>query len=210
MTDASGNIVAQYQYDAFGNPTRIAGSGPDSDFLYAGYFYHQPSGLYCTAHRIYNPKLGRWLNRDPIDDDTFAMMPKSPEPRNPSDGLMDAAFGQPINPVATAIAPLLYQTHDPMLRKRLVSMVPQTPGTRMPYTNLYEYAANNPVNFTDPSGLEIGMPRPKPKKPGGTCPAEGPSYEFCRKYCLKICEGSTDPECYLRCMIRCLGIGDDD
>jgi RHS repeat-associated protein len=146
MTDSSGNIVAQYRYDPFGNVTRIAGSGPDSDFLYAGYFYHQPSGLYITAHRAYNPKLGRWLNRDPIDDATFARMPRSPEPADP-DSMM------PMNPVAAALAPMMQTTHDPMLRKKLARLIPHVPGTRMPESNPYTYCENNPISSKDPSGL---------------------------------------------------------
>ncbi|MFK5088331.1 RHS domain-containing protein, partial [Klebsiella pneumoniae] len=44
MTDQSGNVVAQYSYDPFGNVTKVKGSGAESDFLFAGYFYHRPSG----------------------------------------------------------------------------------------------------------------------------------------------------------------------
>ena len=68
MTDSGGNVIAEYSYDPYGNVTKLQGSGPDSDFLYAGYFYHKPSGLYITAHRVYSPKLGRWISRDPIGE----------------------------------------------------------------------------------------------------------------------------------------------
>ena len=33
---------------------------------YAGMFYHARSGLYLTHYRAYDPRLGRWLSRDPI------------------------------------------------------------------------------------------------------------------------------------------------
>jgi len=33
---------------------------------YAGMYLHQPSGLYLTHYRFYDPKTTRWLNRDPI------------------------------------------------------------------------------------------------------------------------------------------------
>ena len=33
---------------------------------YAGMYYHARSGLYLTHFRAYDPRLGRWLSRDPI------------------------------------------------------------------------------------------------------------------------------------------------
>ena len=39
------------------------------DFRYAGMFYHQASGLYLTQYRAYDPRTGRWLNRDPIEEE---------------------------------------------------------------------------------------------------------------------------------------------
>jgi RHS repeat-associated protein len=33
---------------------------------YAGMFHHARSGLYLTHYRAYDPRLGRWLSRDPI------------------------------------------------------------------------------------------------------------------------------------------------
>jgi RHS repeat-associated protein len=65
MTDTSGNIQAQYEYDPFGRVAQIQGSA-SSDFQYAGYYYHAPSALSLTLCRVYNANLGRWINRDPI------------------------------------------------------------------------------------------------------------------------------------------------
>jgi RHS repeat-associated protein len=31
-------------------------------------FYHQGSGLYLTQYRVYEPRTGRWLSRDPIGE----------------------------------------------------------------------------------------------------------------------------------------------
>lgn len=68
MTDSSGNIQAEYSYDSYGRVTKVQG-GLASDFQYAGYYYHSPSGLNFPMHRAYSPTLGRWINRDPIEED---------------------------------------------------------------------------------------------------------------------------------------------
>ena len=73
VTDANGNIVSQYNYTVFGQAVvtnGINGQAPSvtSDFGYAGYYYHKPSGLNLTLNRAYSASLGRWLTRDPIGE----------------------------------------------------------------------------------------------------------------------------------------------
>ena len=65
MTDSSDNVQAAYSYDPYGRATQLQGS-LSSDFQYAGYYNHAPSGLSLTLTRAYNAPLGRWLSRDPI------------------------------------------------------------------------------------------------------------------------------------------------
>ncbi|MBS2007159.1 MAG: hypothetical protein JST01_08965 [Cyanobacteria bacterium SZAS TMP-1] len=68
MTDSSGNVQAHFEYDMWGVQTKTTGA-LDADFGYAGYYAHARSGLYLTMYRIYSPLLGRWLSRDPIEED---------------------------------------------------------------------------------------------------------------------------------------------
>ncbi|HEY9778281.1 MAG TPA: RHS repeat-associated core domain-containing protein, partial [Planktothrix sp.] len=65
MTNSTGVVQSQYDYDPFGRTTLLQGSLA-SDFQLASYFIHAPSNLYITAHRAYSPNIGRFLNRDPI------------------------------------------------------------------------------------------------------------------------------------------------
>ena len=67
MTDASGAVVAGYDYDPWGRAVSLGGS-IDAAFGYAGYYVHAPSGLYLTQYRAYDPNLGRWLSRDPVGE----------------------------------------------------------------------------------------------------------------------------------------------
>jgi RHS repeat-associated protein len=59
-------VVTQYEYEPYGNRTRVAGGGPESDVGFAGYFHHAPSGLDFALNRAYSGELSRWLTRDPI------------------------------------------------------------------------------------------------------------------------------------------------
>jgi RHS repeat-associated protein len=92
VQDSSGNLQATYDYDSFGRVSKTQGY-LSSDFQFARYYTHAPSGLNLSRTRAYNARLGRWLNRDPIEENGGSL-------------------------------------------------------------NLFSYANNNPVSFTDPSGLD--------------------------------------------------------
>jgi RHS repeat-associated protein len=67
LVDSSGNIQARYDYDPYGRVTLVQGTNI-ADFQFAGMYIHQPSGLYLTKYRAYDPNAGRWLSRDPIGE----------------------------------------------------------------------------------------------------------------------------------------------
>lgn len=67
VTDASGTVVSSYAYDAWGNRTLLSGTDL-ATFGYTGHYYHKETDLVFTLFRIYDPELGRWLNRDPIGE----------------------------------------------------------------------------------------------------------------------------------------------
>jgi RHS repeat-associated protein len=82
QTDASGNIVEQYEYDAFGYPYFFDGAGNPigsydahgvlrgyspwgNRFLFTGREYLSDLALYDYRNRMYQPELGRFLQPDP-------------------------------------------------------------------------------------------------------------------------------------------------
>jgi RHS repeat-associated protein len=93
LTDTSGALRARYDYDVWGQRSKVAGN-LDCDFGFTGFYFHSASGLDFSRTRAYDSSLGKWINRDPIRE----------------------AGG----------------------------------------VNLYGYAANNPISFTDRSGLVWG------------------------------------------------------
>ncbi|MBR4171112.1 MAG: RHS repeat-associated core domain-containing protein, partial [Kiritimatiellae bacterium] len=79
----TGAVVAEYEYDAFGNTISQSGSLSDT-------FRHRFStkpwivalGVYDFGERLYSPELRRWLSRDPIEEDgganLYAFLNNSP------------------------------------------------------------------------------------------------------------------------------------
>ncbi len=67
MTDSSGSVQARYEYDLYGQRTKTYGA-LDSDFQYASYYMHAPSGLNLNLYRTYSPQHSQWINRDPIEE----------------------------------------------------------------------------------------------------------------------------------------------
>jgi len=93
LLDSAQSVVAAYRYDTFGLPVVTSGS-LDQAFRFSTKRFHPATGLSYYGYRFYSAILGRWLNRDPLNE------------------------------------------RDDV--------------------NLYAYARNSPVDFSDPSGLQSG------------------------------------------------------
>ena len=64
ITDQTGNVVARYVYDAFGNQ-RVTGSAVNP-FTFTGRELDAATGLYYYRLRTYDPQAGRFLSEDPL------------------------------------------------------------------------------------------------------------------------------------------------
>ncbi|MEO8344112.1 MAG: RHS repeat-associated core domain-containing protein [Betaproteobacteria bacterium] len=95
LTNAGAAVTDRYRYDAFG-ATESAQGTTDNPYRYTGERFDPESGMYQLRARYYNPSLGRFISRDPLD-------------------------GQPDMPISR---------------------------------NRYLYAYDDPVNHSDPTGLE--------------------------------------------------------
>ena len=65
ITDSSGNVVQNYEYDTFGKIVNQTGSVENS-YTYTGREWNAESGLYFYRARYYDPTIGRFINADPI------------------------------------------------------------------------------------------------------------------------------------------------
>ncbi|MGH2507414.1 MAG: RHS repeat domain-containing protein, partial [Ktedonobacteraceae bacterium] len=108
MTDGSGVLQSQFNFDPYGRSAQIAGTGEVPDFGFAGMYVHQPSGLNMAVDRAFSPNLGRWISRDPLDNPPFDLTPRT-EPKDPNEASVGLPM-RPQNPVAVALAPVLQST----------------------------------------------------------------------------------------------------
>jgi len=73
LTDAAGNVVEKYEYDAYGdiiikdaNDAVLSQSAVGNRFGFTGREFDSETGLYYYRARMYSPVLGRFLQTDPI------------------------------------------------------------------------------------------------------------------------------------------------
>ena len=83
LTDANGDDVGRYRYDAFGNTLEVSGArAAENPYRFSTKELHAASGLYDFGFRFYSPGLGRWINRDPIQEaggiNLYAMVGNDP------------------------------------------------------------------------------------------------------------------------------------
>lgn len=68
--DDSGNVCAEYSYDAWGRCT-IKGHASDfarmNPFRYRGYYYDRETGWYYLNSRYYDPEVGRFISADTVE-----------------------------------------------------------------------------------------------------------------------------------------------
>jgi len=203
MTNSSGVVQSQYGYGPWGQVSKLAGTGPDSDFQYAGMYMHQPSGLNLALNRAYSSSQGRFISRDPIDDPTFADTVQTPEPSNP-DAMFAVNTLQMPNPIQSV-------SGDPVVQAQLLRILPpaSSPGILTAQAlnpNRYAYVSNNPINITDPTGLQPNGGGEGWRPPCGwptewfhcaaKCSAQCANVKnkaFCFQECYRACTHGMDP-----------------
>jgi len=106
--DANGNVIvlwdadtaevaAYYDYDPFGKTVRATGPAAEvSPFRFSTKYQDVETGFYYYGYRYYSPGMGRWLNRDPIEEqgglDLYAMVGNDPVNRWDYLGLASVAL----------------------------------------------------------------------------------------------------------------------
>lgn len=69
LTDSEGIVVAHYEYSPFGMVTKQSGDyAVINPFRFSSEYYDSETNLVYYNYRYYDPQLGRWLSRDPIEE----------------------------------------------------------------------------------------------------------------------------------------------
>jgi RHS repeat-associated protein len=69
----SGEVSARYEYGPFGEEITRRGVGAQP-FRFSTKYHDEETGLLYYGYRYYNPRWGRWLSRDPLEEEGFRMM----------------------------------------------------------------------------------------------------------------------------------------
>lgn len=65
MASDGTTVASRLSYDPWGKVTETG--SVLSDFTYTGHYFDRATGLNLAWYRGYDPNLGRWLSKDPID-----------------------------------------------------------------------------------------------------------------------------------------------
>ncbi|MDX9823069.1 MAG: RHS repeat-associated core domain-containing protein, partial [Syntrophales bacterium] len=94
LSDAQGSIVQQYDYDSFGNMTTTGGI--TQPFAFTSREFDPETGMYFYRARYYDPKVGRFVTKDPIGFkggiNVFAYVQNNPVNKLDPSGLYDQPY----------------------------------------------------------------------------------------------------------------------
>jgi RHS repeat-associated protein len=93
LNTTNGQVVARYDYGPFGEPLGESGDTDACPFRWQTKWYDAESQHYYFGYRHYDPRLGRWLSRDPMGEDggfnLYAYCGNDPVNRHDPLGLAD-------------------------------------------------------------------------------------------------------------------------
>jgi len=69
LVTSTGTLAGHYEYGPFGEPLRATGAmAAQNPFRFSTKYADNDAGLLYYGYRYYQPSTGRWINRDPFDE----------------------------------------------------------------------------------------------------------------------------------------------
>jgi RHS repeat-associated protein len=111
---SNGSVTAEYEYGAFGELIRSTGTQASANPVrFSSKFTDYETDLVYYGYRFYNPSTGRWLSRDPIEEEAGSNLfaayfnePITTVDRNGLDNWSNTGSGQ--NSVGRVTLPILF------------------------------------------------------------------------------------------------------
>jgi len=150
MIDAGQQIVAQYQYDPFGNLLRQTGSQADANRIrFSGKEREAVSALVLFEYRAYDPKLQRWVNGDPLGEaggmNLYAFVLNGPVGSIDSDGQAPQ--------LRSVSAPIAFVTPFPSWDPQLVVTGPSSGDYSGDINFGWDLRNRNPIDLNNPGAM---------------------------------------------------------
>ena len=140
LVDTNGAVVAHYEYDPYGNTIAQSGAQADANpFRFSSKYWDGETGFYYYGYRYYSPGMGRWLNRDPLSEQTIKEITKN-----------SLQFDR-----LTTESPSEKQIIDARLTKQLI-LANAYSKLAMAGESDYGFVGNRPINKCDYLGM-IGI-----------------------------------------------------
>lgn len=179
LSDVNSDIVEQYSYDIFGQPTiwnmnslqMVNSSTVGNPYFFTGRRFDDEIGLYYYRARYYSPYIGRFLQPDPVA--MYMQFISTKHLASPADGEIPGKY----------------------LSNQTVKFFPVE-------LNLYNYVLNNPINWVDPSGKSISVASPAACVVCGIC--FGAAGGACLVLCIEDPTWDCPSDSFGDCMYKCL------
>jgi RHS repeat-associated protein len=120
LSNTSGTIVQTYPYDSFGNIT--ATGSISQPFTYTAREYDSETGMYFYRARYYDPKVGRFVTKDPIgfeggDVNLYNYVGANPVNGGDPSGLIDLNTSNAVKHYSTKLSRGIEKTEKYLLKK---------------------------------------------------------------------------------------------
>lgn len=158
---SDGTVSANYEYGPFGEALRVTGTMAKANpFRFSSKYQDEESDFLYYGYRSYNPSVGRWLSRDPIEelggDNIYSHALNDPVLRFDSYGLSTA---EQVEEVKKEIE-LIQKMHD--LAKEMIENFEKCKGqcygissAVAHYCSCFRDAAGSPDDFADCICIQI-------------------------------------------------------